>query len=154
MENRTNLQAETITASEHNKVVIAQIQELVKQLKYDPTDFKDLNWLPKIKSRPSQLHIAIRKIVLADLLVSILSGMKIMTGIEILSKAENTLSALQEEVVDQYRIPAEDGSAIHDLEDLYGTLNVRVPLKMSNGVMVNDYGYLEKGDPIQPGQVQ
>lgn len=154
MENRTNFETNNGNGSENNKVVIAKILELVKQLRYEPTDFKNYNWPSKIKMRPSLLHVEVRKMVLTDVILSVLSGLKVATGIEVLGKAETQLIQLQESVIDQYRIPGEDGYNVHDIEGFYGTINERVPLKRVNGVMVSDYGYLEKGDLILPGQAQ
>lgn len=154
MENRTKSETKNISGSENNKIVIAQILELVKQLRYEPTDFKNYNWPSKIKMRPSLLNIEVRKIVLAEVILSVLSGLKVATGIEVLGKAETQLIQLKESVIDQYRIPGEDGFNIHDIEGFYGTINERVPLKNEGGRIVNDYGYLEKGDQLQPHQAQ
>jgi len=154
MENRTNSETKNGNGSKNNKVVIAQILELVKQLQYDPADFKNYNWPSSVKNRPSMLHIEVRKIVLADVIVSILSGLKVSTGLKVLGNAENKVLELKASVIDQYRIPAEDGYNIHDIEGFYGTINERVPLKNEGGRIVNDYGYLEKGDQLQPHQAQ
>ncbi len=124
--------------SEHNKVIVSQIKELIKQLEY-PLD--DIN-PEKTNSRytASQRRLDVRHLLLSRVLADMVGGFKFSDAKVILSSARLYVEKSEEELINSHRY----GEPLHNVEDLYSSLNDKFPTKRVDGRVVVDYSCLQE----------
>lgn len=124
--------------SEHNKVIVSQIKELVKQLEY-PLD--EIN-PDKANSRytASQRRLDVRYQLLGHVIAEMVGGFKFSDAKIILSSARSKVEKAEEDLINSHRY----GEPLHDVEDLYSSLNDKFPTKRVDGRVVVDYSCLKE----------